>query len=284
MSPATSAPLHVAQNITLPVLPQNLTYLLAALGDGDIEIKALAAIVERFPGIAGRLLALANSAWAAPARPVSYLAGAISLLGMRVVRSASIALAVARPFDPHRCPGFDAMRYWSSAFLVAEGMALLSPHVGAGRDGETYRSAGLLHNLGLLLLADIDPLRTDLSFKAVAANQEIDLISVQRATLGTDYCDIGGQLGTAWRLPAELTVVMRHHREPDYRGAHWHLAACCGVAVAMSTALWRGMAQMADMEGTHGLDIPQSAIDTVFGQMKARREYTRDLAQALFSG
>ena len=47
----------------VPVLPPGAAYLLKALNDDNAGYAELAAIVERFPSIAGRLVSLANSAW-----------------------------------------------------------------------------------------------------------------------------------------------------------------------------------------------------------------------------
>lgn len=276
------SPYRPTQRETVPVLPPGLPYLLSILGDEDVDIHAVAAVVGRFPPIAGRLLALANSAWAAPARPVSGLPSACALLGLRVVRSVSFALAVARVFDPNRCPGFDAMNYWCTAFLTAEGAALLSPHLGEDCDVETLRTAGLLHNLGLLWLADAWPVPTSQAFQSAATDG--DLCGCLRTACGTDYCEAGGMLGEAWGLPEPLTAVMRYHRDATYKGPHWRLAAASGMAASMADVLLRSQDFVPEESGTSPLNIPAAGQETVFHQMAAKQASMRELTRTLFGG
>lgn len=274
----------MAAEPALPVLPPGLPYLLAALGDNGVEMHALAAVVQRFPTIAGRLLALANSAWASPARPVTGLAEACTLLGLRVVRSVSIALSVARPFDPNRCTGFDAVRFWTSAFLTAEAAALLSPHLDRTCDADTLRTAGLLHNLGLLWLADARSQQTGLALQAVAAEADLSLSVALRERVGTDYHEAGGLLGAAWQLPEALTVAMRHCADADYRGPHWRLAAGCGLAVSIAAAPLRDSDRLPGETAASAWPISSAAMERLYLQTAKKRESLHQLAQALFGG
>ncbi len=111
---------QILQHDQLPVLPSGVPYLLQTLMDENIDNNKLKAVIGRFPSIAARLLCLANSAWAAPPVPVTSLDMACARLGLNIVRSVSIALAISSPFNPARCPAFDAERYWCTALLVAD--------------------------------------------------------------------------------------------------------------------------------------------------------------------
>ena len=68
----------------------------------------------------GKLISLANSVWSAPTDEVSSLENACARLGFGVVRSTSIAIAVAAPFNPSTCPAFDLEYYWCSVLLTAD--------------------------------------------------------------------------------------------------------------------------------------------------------------------
>ena len=143
----------------LPTLGGQMSNLLEVVSDEDVEYRDLVDAIEQCPSIAARLMFLANSAWAAPAVPITSLEGACGHLGLRLVRSVSIGLAVASPFDPTRCPAFDAARFWSSALSVADGCVWLSEIArdSQGLERQTLYTAGLLHSLGLLWLAEKHP-------------------------------------------------------------------------------------------------------------------------------
>jgi len=278
----TAAPLTTAKEPTLPVLSPGLPYLLTALGDEDIDLDKLAAAIRCFPSIAGRLVALANSAWVSPKRPIISLLDACALLGLRMVRCVSFALAVARPFDPSRCPGFNAGRYWCTALLTAEGAALLSHHLDECHL-DTAHTAGLLHNLGLMWLADAWPTQTSAAFQTVAADESLDLALALQVATGSDYCVAGGLLSEAWRLPETLTVAIRYHRTPEYQGLHWQYAAGCGVAAGMSATLWRGQGWVDKDMGAYPWDISPSVLQSIFCQLESKRDSIAHLAQTLFT-
>jgi HD-like signal output (HDOD) protein len=87
---------------------------------------------------------------------VTSLEATCSRLGLGVVRSTSIALAISAPFNPAKCPSFDLEYYWCSVLLTAEAASRLAAESSSKHEFEpaTARAAGLLHNLGLLWLVD----------------------------------------------------------------------------------------------------------------------------------
>lgn len=267
---------------TLPVLPPGLPRLMSSLADDQIEPPLLAKVLEQYPSIAVRLVALANSAWVAPRDPVTSISAACSVLGLRVVRSVSLALAVARPFNATRCPAFDAKRFWATALLAAEGTALLAPQLADACDPHTLRTAGLLHHLGLLWMVDAWPAEAAAAVGAAEASAEPDLCAAQRAVCGTDYCELGGVLGAAWRLPAELTAAMRQHRAADYRGPHRQTAEVVGFAAALANAVWLNAdVTTAEWHAPPGW-LPSRTAQAAISQMLGERETILALAQSLF--
>ena len=280
---ASSLPITPPDELTVPVLLPGLPYLLTALGDEDIDFDVLTTAIRSFPSIAGRLVALANSAWVSPKRPVISLQDACAVLGLRMVRCVSFALAVGRPFDPSRCPGFDVERYWCTALLTAEGAALLSPHLGDECHPDTAHTAGLLHNLGLMWLADSQPTQTAAALQVAAADEGFDVAQALYAATGSDYCVAGGRLSKAWQLPDTLTTAIRYHRSPEYRGPHWPFAAGCGVAARMSALIWHGRDWEPETIPHSPLAIPPAVLQSIFLQLEVKRDSMRHLSQTLFA-
>ena len=280
---ASSLPVTPPDELTLPVLLPGLPYLLTALGDEDVDFDVLTTAIRSFPSIAGRLVALANSAWVSPKRPVISLQEACAVLGLRMVRCVSFALAVGRPFDPSRCPGFDVERYWCTALLTAEGAALLSPHLGDECHPDTAHTAGLLHNLGLMWLADSQPTQTAAALQVAAADEGFDVAQALYAATGSDYCLAGGRLSEAWQLPDTLITAIRYHRSPEYRGPHWPFAAGCGVAAQMSALIWHGMDWVPETIPHSALAIPPAVLQSIFLQLESKRDSIRHLSQTLFA-
>lgn len=106
--------------------PTRVHHLLPAFTKIDLSVRELASIIENHPAITARLIALANSAWIDPASPVCSVERACLTLGLTVVRSVSIGLAVFPLFNSSVCPAFDFHRFWASSKLMTDGAVFLA--------------------------------------------------------------------------------------------------------------------------------------------------------------
>ncbi|MDJ0766932.1 MAG: HDOD domain-containing protein, partial [Myxococcota bacterium] len=132
----------------LPSLPAVVFELYAALDDDLVSVDQIASIIERDPGLATRLLRLANSAAFNCGDPIGDLTGAVHLLGVRQVRALCIALSVTNMFQT-RSGGLLGTDFWDHSAGVAVaarelGLCLGYHEIAAG---ELY-VAGLLHDVG----------------------------------------------------------------------------------------------------------------------------------------
>jgi len=187
---------------TLPNIPQGIPHLLKALNQGDIHFIQLAKEIEKFPNIAIKIVAVANSAWFAPIYPISSLLEACSRLGLNTVRNISFALSIANTFDSSRCPEFDARLFWRTALLNAEAASLTAEYNNI--DVQNARTAGLFYNLGLLWLADNKPDETGLAIKTATENASKSLSECLHDELFTDHHITGGMLAQLMGLPQIL--------------------------------------------------------------------------------
>lgn len=275
------------RDASVPVLHQGVPKLIHSLSDNDIGVAEVAAVVERFPSVTLRLIALANSVWSSPASPVTSLPMACSRLGLNVVRSVSIALAVASPFDPKRCPGFDVDRYWSSALLTADTAYALAETLPnhADLDAQSVRTAGLLHNIGLVWMASHMPMEVAGVLKLKAADPDASLSGLMREHIGLDYASAGAYIGATWRLPDPIVLSMQRH-DGDYQGEAWPTVrlvrrACTMVSVLLDTD--SGERQSGKLAMLRGGDAG-SETAALLDEIRGRVESTRALVQELFAG
>ncbi len=268
----------------LPVLPPGAPGLLNALSDDDIDFNTLARIIERFPSIAGRLIALANSAWSAPLSPITSLEMACSRLGFGVVRSTSIALAVASPFNPTRCPGFDSIRFWSSALLTAEAASEVASVVKlADRpDPSTARAAGLLHNLGLLWLADRLPDEVNQILSALKDTDPGLVCRVFSEKLGFSHINAGGHLARAWHLPQVLIDALTHYEDETYQNEHWPMIQVVGLSQRLVSFSEHELSPPSEDPRLKTLGVSVSQIQRIGMALNGKAEKNREMAEILF--
>ncbi len=199
----------IVQSIAaLPPLPAAADEILSQFGDEFIDANRVTRVVERDPGICAKLLGLANSAYFNLANPVSDLGEVISrVLGVDSVRSIVFAMALRTSFDYHKCPTFDAQRFWLDSLCVAEGckrLAKSDEHLSDDGRNLAY-AAGLCHNLGLLALAHIHPQRLN----AVLATRDADpgatrLAESLQEAFRTDHRFATLELARQWSLPEPM--------------------------------------------------------------------------------
>ncbi len=180
----------------LPNILPSSANLLSVLSSDEVSLEDVAIAVEANPTIAAKLLAVANSPWARPVATITSLRAACARLGLDIVRSFALAVAMGRAFDTNRCPTFSPRRYWLSAVLTSEMAANMAPQQGVRPS--TARTVGLLHNVGLLALADQLPDAVDEALRAP------DTHAALTALCGTGYMQAGHMLLEHWNLPEAL--------------------------------------------------------------------------------
>lgn len=269
----------------LPGLPHDIHRLISVITDDSMDYKRLAKVLEAHQSISSRLLTLANSAWANTGGEVTSIEQACFKLGLNIVRGVSIGLAVMKPFNVAFCPAFDIKRYWSTSMLVAHGAAVLANQMPVAQKEphfvETVHTAGILHNIGLLCLADLKPQETHKILALASDDPQLKVDQVFRAIMKTDYCEVGGLLAASWGIPEALVACIQYHRCVDYKGPYAQQVLLVGVAAHWVSLLYR-------QESLHASSyLEQQAIDSerqaaVFSKLEVQFRKTRELAATLF--
>ncbi len=187
----------------VPTLESGAAKLLLELTDANVSMDKIIRLVEMSPSIAARLVAISNSAWSNPVSPVTSIAEACNRLGLNVVRTTTIALAIGQSFDHKRCPSFDAEKFWCTSMIGSNLACELAPTVNV--ESNTARTAALLHNIGLLWLADIMPSETDESLHVANGSPAHTIGECLKDNTGSDRQEASLHLYDAWELPDALT-------------------------------------------------------------------------------
>ena len=207
----------------LPPLSYTASRLLEAVADPDVEIDELAGIIGQDPPLSARLLGIANSAYFGQTRPVNSIREAIiRVLGLNLVKSLSVSIALAGTFDPSKCRGFDLGGYWYSALATASLSRLLVMHFAEPQrpDEDSLYLCGMLHNLGHLLLAHVFPQQLSQVIAEQAREQGADIRELEHKYLDTDRQQAGEWLARRWHLPDAVVDVIGYFDDSSYQGTH----------------------------------------------------------------
>lgn len=236
------------QHGELPPHAANSDRLLGVLMDPDKDFSEVSAAIESHVVIVGKLISSANSAWSNPIRPITALNEACSRLGLGVVRTLSIALAVGRSFVVANCPAFDPKHYWMSSIITADIASKLAPKIGV--DSGTARAAGLLHNIGLLWLADRAPRETDTALRAARDNGEIGIDAHLQQQCGIGYRNAGLLLMSRWAMPDPLLICFDSSKAADSAPASRQMFELIDVSAGMTASV---LSEPRDPDNEHHL-------------------------------
>ncbi len=268
----------------LPVLSDGAPMLLNALSDATLSFDKLADTLECFPAIVARLMSLANSPWSSPASPVTNVDSAIARLGLNTVRSVSIALTIAAPFNPVRCGAFSARRYWSSALLAAHTASRIAvaTRSNIGFSSAAARTGGLMHNLGLLWLADALPKETDRALVIAAENSMTSVNEALMSTCGVSYSQAGAALSDAWHIPQPIAAGMAYHLPAPTGAMEERFARLIRLVAAMISSSYEESTTGIDPALYEILNIDSNTYVQAYDDLVRTFPVIQELADTLF--
>ena len=265
----------------LPSLSPNTQRLLSSCGDPNITQTALAEILSESPTIAARLLGLANSAFFGQQGRVHSLMSAISVLGLITVRSVAVSLSLSGMFRVKHCPHFKAERFWTSSIMAA----LMANEINVNIREElrpaadSVYMAGLLHNIGLLALVQLYPVKMELSFIAYEENPERNLGEYIKDRLDATHYQAGVWMGSKWHLPEEILLVMEYHYDLSYRGKHWPLVLLEGLCARWANQVIDGRDELSpETDSLSALGLPKERVEAMWKQMRNRLKSIQEIS------
>lgn len=219
----------------LPAQPSAAFRVLRMVEADAPSLAEVARVVATDPALTVRVVRLANGAWFGRPTRVASPAAAVAVLGLETLRwvaaSAAAGLATAGSTVP---PGF-----WAHGGATAAAASLLAPRLGLNRSDAFC--LGLLHNLGLALLARVDPDGHPL-LVAESEDAGLPVVAAERDAYGLGHDEAAARVLAAWSFPPALCEAVGAHHAP---GA---AASPSGRCLQAARALVRGLPGVPDHE------------------------------------
>lgn len=200
----------------LPSLSLIVQEVLHSFESEDVDIPTLVGKISRDQGLAAQVLRVANSAFYGLSSHVSSIGEAVVVLGFFSIRSLAVAAGIIHHFPHAGGKIFDRMEFWRHAVGVGACAKVIAGRV--GQNVETAFTAGLLHDIGMLVLdANFHE-----EFEAVLAYREandVQLIEAESAMLNLTHAMIGFEVAKRWKFPKDIQLSIRDHHSPGSDGA-----------------------------------------------------------------
>ncbi|WP_456404699.1 HDOD domain-containing protein [Hydrogenimonas sp.] len=200
---------------SLPPLPQTVVEIEKAYGDPDVNVKAVASIVEKDPMVVADLLKLLNSAFYGLRKEITSVEQAISLLGMKSVKDLIINLSVRNMLRTNLSPygisseAFAKVSQFQS-MLSQEWMKTLDP-----QKTERVRLLALLQEIGKIVIAD-ELLREgeDATFKA-ELEAGWDIREIERNYIDATTAEVSAAMLAHWEFDPVICDIIRWSDMPN---------------------------------------------------------------------
>jgi HD-like signal output (HDOD) protein len=199
---------------SLPSVPELYLEIADALQSPTASAQRIAEIASQDPGLSAKLLQLSNSAFFGFSRQVFSVAEAVQLLGVSVIQSLAMAVPIFSAFSQNKCPGFPIDKVWEHSIQTGlVGRRIYSHYLDDSLMGEQAFCAGILHDVGKIILADGVPDRYAAVLKE-AQETQTPLSEVERKYFRATHADVGGYLLALWGLPIPLVEAVANHHNP----------------------------------------------------------------------
>jgi HD-like signal output (HDOD) protein len=202
----------------MPGIAQKLLPLKLDTSEGEQQMLLL---IEQDPQISAKIIGLANSPVLGVSHKVTTIKGAALVLGMTRVQSVATGIAIMSLLTNIPPGKFQAQDMWMHSFGIAFamlGIARCMPQDKLPQEDQIFL-AGMLHDIGYLVLAFLDPKQSNALHSRIAAEPGHPAPEVEQELLGITHCELGALLAKHWGLPDEITSVLRYHHAPDAAGS-----------------------------------------------------------------
>lgn len=259
---------------SLPAMPKTAQQILSIELASDRGNEQLLRLIEKDLAILARIIGLANSPLFGSSRKIMTMTDAATVLGIKRVKMVALGFAMMSSVTRNPPGKLNVLHLWQHSMAVAVAMDALSkamPRAMRPPDEDIYL-AGLLHDIGFLVLEYVDPELSN-AFHERLAKEGVEMdTEIEAEMLEMNHCELGALLAAHWNLSAGIIAVLREHHvvTPEDGGK---------ILVAM-TRLAEKLLPTFGMSGPSGisvaewqaLGVAEDRVEEVEAAMRARAE------------
>jgi HD-like signal output (HDOD) protein len=269
------------QTSMLPPAPRVVSDLIARFDDPRVDIRTISNMLSRDPVLVAKILRMANSSYYGVSGTIGSVDDAVKLLGLIQVQVIVITCGVAGGFS--KVKGLSLAEFWKTSLLagfIAQTLATQTTQT--TQNPNLAFTAGLMHNIGQLLIHIGFPEAGDELEKSAEQGDFNRRRLAEKEVLGVDHCEIGAELARRWNFPAPIVEAIRHYADPDAEGAT-SLAGLIFVAATIAHALAREVDVNAAIAAIPAATMRALAIDpsSLPKQVEGFRNLVAEVANAL---
>jgi putative nucleotidyltransferase with HDIG domain len=196
---------------TLPSLPKVIIEIMHSFDNDKIDTSTLAKKIESDLGIVAKVLRVANSPFFGLSGQIGSIFEAIVVVGFNNLRGLVASAAIINIL-PKKLKALDLQMFWQHSIRTAVCARLLAKT--AGIDQEAAFTAGLLHDIGILVIGMqfTDGIEDNhLPFDTGTA----EALQLEHDLVGMNHAILGGEVAKYWHFPETISQAIAHHHSPQ---------------------------------------------------------------------
>ncbi|MCX6135352.1 MAG: HDOD domain-containing protein [Ignavibacteriales bacterium] len=197
----------------LSSVPLVYTKLNEAINSPRSSVGYMSTIISQDPGLSARLLHVVNSAFFGFPRKIDTISRAVIVVGTQQLRDLALATSVIKSFKriPEKFVTIES--FWKHSVACGTAARTIASLVGE-QNVEQFFVAGILHDVGRLIIFEKAPEKAEEIFQRVSSSDE-PLFQAERNVLGYDHAAVGSSLVQNWKLPLSLEQIIGFHHAPE---------------------------------------------------------------------
>ncbi len=197
---------YLLDQTNLPPMPATAMRVVRLCRNSDVNADQLTKVVETDQAMAAELLKTANSALYKRSVSVTNIRAAVVRIGLKNVSNLAIGLSAKAL---HKVVTPRSQKLWQESRTIASAAQVIAAMFKLEEDAYV---AGLLHNVGMTLLNNLDSERFEQSIE-----MQLDGLSAAEAELecfGVDHATLGHALAVKWQIDQRLREAIGAYLAP----------------------------------------------------------------------
>lgn len=191
---------------TLPIVAMKVNEL---INDPNSSGADIANVMKKDQVLTAKVLRLVNSSYYAIPGGVADVQRALAFLGFNTVAQLVLSLSVFSVFGVSDNPDFPMLEFWKHALGTAVCGEALAKRLKIAKPEEAF-TCGLLHDVGKLVLTQIDPARMSTIVRETKKSER-SFVEVEREWDLPGHSFMGEVIATKWGLPQVIRLAIRYH-------------------------------------------------------------------------
>jgi len=207
---------RIAKVKTLPSPPDIYNQIVLELQSETASIDTIAKLISKDVSLSAKLLQIVNSAFFGLPQRVESVAKAVSYLGLNTVQGLVLTAGVHVQLKNAAIPEASIESIFNHSIAVGTHAKTTAVEIGLQqRDAEDARIAGMLHDIGkLVMLANFkDEMNAAIK---LAQEKSIEPYLAEREILGANHGEIGAHLLSLWGLHDPILEAVALHHNPQH--------------------------------------------------------------------